>query len=271
MTYAYEEFSMYYLETIILTQRKDDYNSDQLNDDTTRVACAVAAIRAWHKSMAFSFSTPFMHRQLYAQHDRPRIINDVFTSCLMFATKKKHTEGVIMPLIENNASTLIIENSSHDVTPTMALARAQALLLYQSMREAQYVDRDQPILQKWIEHLANLRDQTTSDHNAVLVARPGNWDSWMFWECVSRTVLAASFFINVHSLIAKGEHPLGEWSKPHMWTASKRLWSAENSEEFYERWQKRKPVVVCNLFLNHFMQEGNGDDVDAFASMLMVP
>jgi hypothetical protein len=189
----------------------------------------------------------------------------------MYATKTKHTEDIVRPIIENYACALIIENSGSDMTPSTALARAQALLLYQSMRTAQYVERDLPILEKWIEYLADLRDRSGVNLTSEAPTSPENWDSWVFWESVSRTILAASYFINVHCLIARGEHPLGEWTRPNMWTASKSLWSAENSADFYERWQKRKPVMVCNIFIDNLLKEGYGNDVDAFASMLMVP
>lgn len=46
---------------------------------------------------------------------------------------------------------------------------------------------------------------------------------------------------------------------------------AEYSKEFYERWQKRKLVMVCSIFLSNSLQEGDGDELDAFVSMLMVP
>jgi hypothetical protein len=96
------------------------------------------------------------------------------------------------------------------MTPSTALARAQALLLYQSMRAAQYVERDLPILEKWIEYLADLRDRSGVDLTSIAPNGPENWDSGIFWESVSRTILAASYFIKIHCLIARREHPLGE-------------------------------------------------------------
>lgn len=211
-----------------------------------------------------------MHRQLYAINP-PLVITNVFTSCLMYATKTEHTEEVVRPIIENHASRLIIETSGYDIPPSLALARAQALLLYSTIRDPQYVERDLPILEKWIQHLADMRDSMKMNLSSVVSTHPESWDSWVFWECVSRTILAASFFINVHCLIARGEHPLGEWSKPHMWTASKKLWQAESSHQFYERWQNKNPLMVCNIFLSNLLKHSSGDEVDAFASMLMVP
>jgi len=199
------------------------------------------------------------------------MITNAYTSCLMYATKTRHTEDIVRPIIENHAANLIIENSGYNPPVSLALARAQALLLYQSIREPQYVERDLPILEKWIEYLTNLRDRTRGIMSMDVMTNPESWDSWIFWECVSRTILAASYFVNVHCLIARGEHPLGEWKRPHMWTASKRLWSAETSQEFYERWQKKKPITVCNIFLNNLLKYSSGEEVDAFASMLMVP
>ncbi|KIV99143.1 hypothetical protein, variant [Verruconis gallopava] len=155
----------------------DEFNVGQLNDDTSRIACAVAAIRNWHRCMAFSCSTPFLHRKLYS-HDRPNLISDVFASCLMYATKTAQTEDVVVPLIENKACALIIEYSRHQVSPTLSLARVQALLLYLSIREAHYVERDLPILETWLASLASLRDQSlqldllgvrVKDHSGRLV------------------------------------------------------------------------------------------------------
>lgn len=89
-----------------------------------------------------------MHRELYAR-DRPQVILEVFISCLMYATRTAHTENVIIPVIEKHASSLINENSGADTTILMALARTQALLLYVSMREPPYVERDLPVLKRW--------------------------------------------------------------------------------------------------------------------------
>jgi hypothetical protein len=100
-----------------------------------------------------------MHRQLYAR-DRPQLITTVFTSCLMYAIKTEHTENIVKPIIENYASSLIIECSETDTTISMALARTQALLLYMLMREPHYVERDLPVLEKWTEHLTYIRDSS---------------------------------------------------------------------------------------------------------------
>ncbi|KIV99142.1 uncharacterized protein PV09_09173 [Verruconis gallopava] len=249
----------------------DEFNVGQLNDDTSRIACAVAAIRNWHRCMAFSCSTPFLHRKLYS-HDRPNLISDVFASCLMYATKTAQTEDVVVPLIENKACALIIEYSRHQVSPTLSLARVQALLLYLSIREAHYVERDLPILETWLASLASLRDQSLQvSLDSFTPSCPADWSSWIFWECVSRTILAASFFINVHCLIARGQHPLGEWTRPHIWTASKRLWNADTSQGFFDTWRLKKPIAVCNIFIKDLLENGDGDEVDAFTSMLLVP
>jgi hypothetical protein len=49
------------------------------------------------------------------------------------------------------------------------------------------------------------------------------------------------------------------------------LWSAENSDEFYDRWLRKKPIMVCSLFLQDLLERGSGDDLDAFGIMLVVP
>jgi hypothetical protein len=153
----------------------------------------------------------------------------------MYTTKTEHIENIVKPIIENYASSLIIESSETDTTISMALARTQALLLYMSMRELHYVERDLPVLEKWTEHLTYIRDSSSVERTTVSTTTAENWDAWLFWECVSRTILASACFINVYCLLARGELLLGEWSKPYMWTASKALWSAENSGEFYDR------------------------------------
>jgi hypothetical protein len=72
------------------------------------------------------------------------------------------TKDIVTPIIENNASALIIEYSRYEHSPTIALARVQALLLYQSMRQPTYVDRDLPILENWIACLVDHPDGTSA-------------------------------------------------------------------------------------------------------------
>jgi hypothetical protein len=143
-----------------------------------------------------------MHKELYA-HDRPQLITKVFTSCLMYATRTEQTENIIVPVIEMHASALINEHSEAGATISMALARTQALLLYISMREPPFVERDLLVLERWTEHLMFMRDSSGASTTNTEV-----WNTWLFWECVSRTILASAYFISVHCTLARGEPPL---------------------------------------------------------------
>lgn len=141
-----------------------NYSQEQLADPSTQISCAVTALKDFHRDMAFTFSTSFLHPKLYAQ-TRPKAITDVFAACVMYACKTPATEAHIRSIIEDNVMRLIREHPVQQATLELALARVQSMLLYQTMRGFDgdirlraNAENNMDLLQSWNRYLTELRD-----------------------------------------------------------------------------------------------------------------
>ena len=90
-----------------------------------------------------------------------------------------------------------------------ALARAQALLMYQVIRlfdgdimlRAQ-AENDIPMFMQWLDHLCAIRDNLDVEHYQDSEV---DWHQWIFEESLRRTIIMSYSVIGLYSLIKEGE------------------------------------------------------------------
>lgn len=171
-----------------------------------------------------------------------------------------------------------------------ALARLQALLLYQIIR---FFDGDilaRSSADATFEELRSsahaLASHITWDPHDMLddpymggaatlfplqTSRP-IWRRWALQESARRTFLIACFFAKVWRLLT-GRQGAACRGGPDLlgqsWTLSAKLWQARDAVDFAAAWRERKHFIARRKAIRSALAEANGDDIEAFGKMLL--
>lgn len=261
---------------------KFDFESVNKTVDT-RLAYAIASIKAAPRTMVLETQAPWCHPLLY-RHDMPRSIQDVSASCALYIAKNAVNAPVIMRCIEAKVNHLLA--SPVPSTPLDILARTQALLLYQIIRlfdgdigarasaETIFADLESSA-SALSNHIIWTPDPTSQEQDLPLFpieASRDFWTSWIFQESARRTFLITFFFINTWHILT-GRTPIA--CDNHLdnacqtWTLSAHLWEAKDAFEFAVAWRVKRHLVVTKRNIMNVVTDAGGDDFDVFGKMLI--
>ncbi|KAK5655091.1 hypothetical protein OQA88_5990 [Cercophora sp. LCS_1] len=261
-----------------------DINPWRQYDPNSTLYYLVNRVKGFAQDMASRSATPFLHRHLY-QHHTPDSILSCFATCVLYTNRTPANTPMVMRSIQENASELVRTEATRLIAMSPEkLARAQALLLYQIIRlldgdvalRAQ-AERDAPVLVAWLGDLCKIRDNlgtvSRMDEDAMTSEPPKEWESWIFAECVRRTIVIAYAVIALYDMLKNagcGESGgLDPWAYMHRWTLSRSLWTANGVLEFQRAWKKSRSFIIANFSFQEFFEHGAAEDVDEFAEVLL--
>lgn len=195
-----------------------------------------------------------------------------------------------MRCIETKVDDLL--GSAPQPGPLDALARTQALLLYQTIR---FFDGDVLARSSADATFCELESSIHALHEHVswdvasspdrLITNPGDigglplvqpsrefWKAWIYQESARRTFLVASFFVHVWKMLT-GQPLVRRWDDEELrrqcWTLSAHLWRAGDALDFAAAWRDRKHLVVRRGAIRSTMMGAGAGDVEVFGKMLM--
>lgn len=171
-----------------------------------------------------------------------------------------------------------------------ALARVQALLLYQIIRffdgdvlARSSADATFNELRSSAQALAThiIWDPKSSldypdaggDPNMFpLQDSRGIWKRWVLQESARRTFLIACFFVSVWKLLT-GRQERCCAGDPSLlgqsWTLSAKMWHARHAVDFALAWKECNHYIVRRGAISSSLSESHGDDIEAFGKMLL--
>lgn len=196
-----------------------------------------------------------------------------------------------MRCIETKVDDLL--GSAPQPGPLDALARTQALLLYQTIRffdgdvlarssaDATFCELESSI-HALHEHVswdvASSPDRpittTPGDIGGLPLVQPSRefWKAWIYQESARRTFLVASFFVHIWKMLT-GQPLVRRWDEEELrrqwWTLSAHLWGAGDALDFAAAWRDRKHLVVRRGAIRSTMMGAEAGDVEVFGKMLM--
>ncbi|KAI1614674.1 hypothetical protein EDD36DRAFT_234543 [Exophiala viscosa] len=252
-----------------------------LYDPTTPLHYTVNRVKSFIDDVASQNATPFMHRYLYRDYTPPCILS-CFATSVLYTHRTQANTSMVMRAIHNGVKKLVNAETGHiPATPLEKLARTQALFLYQIIRllhgdvtlRAQG-ESDIALLQAWLGDLCKVRENLSGcaqyGHRETRNPTP-KWESWIFAECVRRTIIMAHSFLKIYEMMrgpAQGDDQ-GVWACVHRWTISRHLWEAKSPSEFAHMWKERPQFIISNYSFEHFLQHGRADSLDEFAEILL--
>lgn len=211
------------------------------------------------------------------------------SACALHASKNTTNARVILRCIETKVDDLL--SSAPRAEPLDALARTQALLLYQTIR---FFDGDvlarssadatfgelRPSIHALHDHISwdaaappgNLAASNNSDGVSLFRSSQESWEAWIFQESARRTLLVASFFMHMWELLtgrAPAECRRDDLLLRQCWTLSAHLWEAGDALEFAAAWRDRKHYIVRRGTIRSTLMDAEAGDMEAFGKMLL--
>ncbi|KJZ76532.1 hypothetical protein HIM_03868 [Hirsutella minnesotensis 3608] len=258
-----------------------DFDPLHVHDPRTRLGCIVAFMSTLPATFATTRALPFMHPRLWVGQV-PKPILTVYSAASAYANGNGGGSGKAWTVkLVADASRDIHREGERAATPADKLARVQALTIAGAMRVFDgdvglraAAEREMSVLMAWTKELATLRDELEEEaamqKGGLREAPPKTWESWIFLESVRRTVMAASAFMCVFVLLKSEEPDDDMWCKRQTFTASKHLWDATSSVEFYRSWRDKPQYWIENMSFTDFWMYGRPADLDEFTRLMLI-
>ncbi|KAJ4396150.1 hypothetical protein N0V93_000368 [Gnomoniopsis smithogilvyi] len=253
----------------------------------SNLSYAVEKIKSAPSTMLQELQAPWCHTTLY-KDELPRSMQDALSACALYASKNSVNSSIIMRCIDAKVNDLLASHVPADFLP--ALARVQALLLYQIIR---FFDGDmlarssadttflelRSSAQALSTHITwnpnTLLDAPTASGEATLFplqASQAIWKRWVLQESARRTFLIACFFVRVWRLLTGRQMRTCFHDPPLLdqsWTLSAKMWQARDAVEFAAAWKERNHYIVKRGAILSTLLDANGEDIEVFGKMLL--
>ncbi|GJN73056.1 hypothetical protein PLIIFM63780_007120 [Purpureocillium lilacinum] len=257
-----------------------DVDPLQVHDPRTRVGFIVSFLTNLHSTFASTRALPFMHPRLWATQ-LPKTMLAAYAAAAAYSGRSPANKAWAMRLLADAARDVHREGE-RAVTPADRLARVQAMTVLNSMRVFDgdvgmraAAEREMCIMLAWVKDLELAKDELEAESrvNGQRVggkeANPKSWESWIFLESARRSIMAAYAFMCVIYVLKSEEPDCGMWSETQSFTASRHLWDAASSVEFYRAWREKPQWWIENLSFKDFWMYGRPGDIDDFTRLML--
>jgi hypothetical protein len=245
----------------------------------SRTRWSIEQLKLVPKTMIEENGTPWQHAMLYQEY-MPQSLQDSYAACALYLAKNSTNEDFVNRFIKERSTTLIA--SVMPIQPTEILARAHALVLYQSMLVfggdmSLYSQAEQllPHMDGVCQALLGLSSQQAESTDLVPLypsaSARASWAAYIFRESLRRTVLAVSQITTLCSLLRGQLTPCShDVAIGNRLTISAHLWNAKTAFDFALAWNSRKHFTVIELDFTEVLRDAMPDDIDIFGKMMMI-
>lgn len=251
----------------------------------SRLQYAIDSLRDAPTRMVLEAQTPWCHPHLYKDY-MPRSMRDAHACCALYHSKNAANAPTVLRSIESHVDDLLA--ASEPASPLEALARVQALLLYQvilifdgDIQLRASAAKTTPALdaaavalmaQLGVDELYYAKTDPVPETLPLypLTKARTFWESWVFTESARRTFMTACMFLQLYRLLSGGT-PLFCNSRLHFHhslTVSGHLWDAGDAFEFAVAWRDKRHWVVREDEFLQIVRDAEADDIDAFGRIL---
>ncbi|PQK08450.1 hypothetical protein BB8028_0001g05250 [Beauveria bassiana] len=258
-----------------------------VHDPRSWMGYTLAALKSMHDTFARTQALPFLHPRLWATR-LPKPILDVFAAATAYAHRSPHNRAWIMKLLSDTAISVHRDGESAD-SPRDKLARVQALVILDSMRVFDgdvglraAAEREAHVLGAWIGELQQVVEALEAEAAAAAAAAtvdqyvpsrerpPKSWDAWILLESARRTLMFSCAFVCINKLLKNIDVGQAMWQNLRF-TASKHLWEAPSSVEFFRAWRDKPQYYIRDFEFKDFWSYARADDMDEFTKIMLMP
>ncbi|PMB72772.1 hypothetical protein BM221_000189 [Beauveria bassiana] len=258
-----------------------------VHDPRSWMGYTLAALKSMHDTFARTQALPFLHPRLWATR-LPKPILDVFAAATAYAHRSPHNRAWIMKLLSDTAISVHRDGEGAD-SPRDKLARVQALVILDSMRVFDgdvglraAAEREAHVLGAWIGELQQVVEALEAEAAAAAAAAtvdlyvpsrerpPKSWDAWILLESARRTLMFSCAFVCINKLLKNIDVGQAMWQNLRF-TASKHLWEAPSSVEFFRAWRDKPQYYIRDFEFKDFWSYARADDMDEFTKIMLMP
>ncbi|PHH62446.1 hypothetical protein CDD82_2003 [Ophiocordyceps australis] len=280
-----------------------DVDAVQANDPNSRTGSIVAFFTSLGSKFSQTRALPFIHERLWFSHSPaapasndsclplpsnpgtsgpPPMMLAAFSAAAAYSSRTSQTTPWALRIVAEAARD-VLKQGERAASHAERLARVQALTVLSVMcffdgdiglRAA--AERGLATLLAWVKDLESVRNQLEAEARersqlglSMRDAPPQTWESWIFLESTRRSVTMGYAYICLSHLL-KSEEPRSDmWSDQQNFTASRHLWDAKSSVEFYRAWREKPHYLIENLSFNEFWVYGRPADIDEFTRLML--
>lgn len=270
-----------------------------VHDPRSWMGYTMRSLTGMHRTFAQTRALPFLHARLWAAQ-LPKPILAVFSAATAYTNRSDDNRAWIMRLLADTAVAVHREGELA-ATPQDKLARVQALVILDSMRVFDgdvglraAAEREAHVLSAWIGEL----QQAVNDLEAEAVQHaaqgggsgggmdgvdlgaapaypsrerpPKGWDAWVLLESARRTLLFSCAFVCMNKLLKSLDVSQAMWQDLRF-TASRHLWEAPSSIEFFRSWRDKPQYFIRDFDFKDFWSYARADDMDEFTKIMLMP
>ncbi|KID87993.1 C6 zinc finger domain protein [Metarhizium guizhouense ARSEF 977] len=254
-----------------------------VHDPNTRIGYIVSFLTSMHGTFTQTRALPFMHPRLWVGQ-LPKVILAAFSASSAYTACGPANKGWTVRLLVD-AGREIHREGERAISNEDKLSRVQALLILNSMRIFDgdlglraAAEREVPVLISWLKELNSIRENLEMEESlggvnaAVREKSPKSWESWVFLESCRRTLITSYAIICISCMLKSETPPLANddmWHDDIGFTASRHLWDAPNSVEFYRAWREKPQFSIQNMVFKDFWMYARPDDCDDFTKLML--
>ncbi|KAM0254772.1 hypothetical protein ACHAQJ_006429 [Trichoderma viride] len=271
----------------------------QVHDPRSKIGFIVQAVSDLYVGFTQRRETIFMHPRLWTSQ-LPKTIISAFSAATAYSSRTPQTKGWTLKVLLD-AVREVHRDGERATTHAERLARVQALLLLNSMRifdgdvgMRAAAEREMSVMLAWVKDLivvkGELEEGLPSSAHMTRDKPPKSWESWVLIECTRRTIMT-SFALMCLVFVLKSEEgssscqvsgtsqeinefrqvpaPSDFWEDGHSFTASRHLWEATSSVEFFRAWREKPQYCVTDLSFKEFWMYARPDDMDEFTKLML--
>ncbi|EHK26457.1 uncharacterized protein TRIVIDRAFT_35417 [Trichoderma virens Gv29-8] len=250
----------------------------QVHDPRSKIGFIVQSISDMYVGFTQRREAPFMHPRLWMSQ-LPKTIITTFAAASAYSTRTPHTKGWALKVLLD-AVREVHRDGERATTHADRLARVQALLLLNSMRifdgdvsMRAAAEREMSVMLAWVKDLVVVKNELEEGlPAAALMSRdkpPKSWESWIMLECTRRTIMIAFAIMCLVFVLKSEEAPNDFWEDGHSFTASRHLWEATSSVEFFRAWREKPQYCITDMSFKEFWMYARPDDMDEFTRLML--
>ncbi|PNP38231.1 hypothetical protein TGAMA5MH_09802 [Trichoderma gamsii] len=250
----------------------------QVHDPRSKIGFIVKAISDMYRDFAQRREAPFLHPRLWSSQ-LPKTILTAFSAATAYSSQTPQTKGWTLKVLLD-AVREVHRDGERATTHADRLARVQALLLLNSMRifdgdlgMRAAAEREMSVFLAWVKDLIAVKNELEeglpASAHMMRDKPPKSWDSWIMVECTRRTIMISFAIMCLVFVLKSEEAPPEFWEDGHSFTASRHLWEATSSVDFFRAWREKPQYCVTDMSFKEFWMYARPDDMDEFTRLML--
>ncbi|EHK45299.1 hypothetical protein TRIATDRAFT_221642 [Trichoderma atroviride IMI 206040] len=250
----------------------------QVHDPRSKIGFIVKAISDMYRDFAQRREAPFLHPRLWSSQ-LPKTILTAFSAATAYSSQTPQTKGWTLKVLLD-AVREVHRDGERATTHADRLARVQALLVLNSMRifdgdlgMRAAAEREMSVFLSWVKDLIAVKNELEeglpASAHMLRDKPPKSWDSWIMVECTRRTIMISFAIMCLVFVLKSEEAPPEFWEDGHSFTASRHLWEATSSVDFFRAWREKPQYCVTDMSFKEFWMYARPDDMDEFTRLML--